>query len=54
MKFGAVSRHLVGDMGWSLRMIAKSVSVSLLEAWRGCWGEARAVPSTQQPLNCCD
>lgn len=28
MKLGAISRHLVGGVGWSLRMIAESVGVS--------------------------
>jgi hypothetical protein len=35
MKYGAVSRHLVGVMGWSLQMIAES----LLRDYRECGAE---------------
>lgn len=35
MKLGAVSRHLVEGMGWSLWTIAKSVGVSPASGVRG-------------------
>ena len=35
MKFGGVSRHIVGGKKWSLRMIAKSVGVSTASGARG-------------------
>jgi hypothetical protein len=39
MKLGAVSRHLVSGMVWSLRMIAKNIGVSTASVARGRYGK---------------
>ena len=50
MKLGAVSRHFVEDMGWSLLAVAKSVGSVYGECNGRCGEDGASMDPTQQPL----